>query len=300
LAAERLGDALRVPWVRVDAHDGTVAEVGHRPSWSEDHLVHRTELVHLGVEQGTVLLAPRSPAEPLDSRDRALLAPLTSMVAAVLASRRLVADLQRSREDVVLGREEERRRLRRDLHDGVGPLLSALSSHADVALLRTERDPRSVAELLVKIRAICDDAVSGLRHVVEDLQPAAVDELGLVGALDELVATMAGEAVTIELTGEPDGDLPAAVEVAAFRITAEALHNAIRHARPRRVGIHVSTGPTGLVLRIQDDGSGIASDARPGVGLASMRQRAEELGGTLDVESSSHGTLVRATLPVRR
>jgi signal transduction histidine kinase len=300
LAAERLGDALRVPWVRVDAHDGTVAEVGHRPSWSEDHLLHRTELVHLGVEQGTVLLAPRSPAEPLDSRDRALLAPLTSMVAAVLASRRLVSDLQRSREDVVLGREEERRRLRRDLHDGVGPLLSALSSHADVALLRTERDPRSVAELLVKIRAICDDAVSGLRHVVEDLQPAAVDELGLVGALDELVATMAGEAVTIELTGEPDGDLPAAVEVAAFRITAEALHNAIRHARPRRVGVHVSTGPTGLVLRIQDDGSGIASDARPGVGLASMRQRAEELGGTLDVESSSHGTLVRATLPVRR
>jgi signal transduction histidine kinase len=284
----------------VDADDGYCAEVGVRPRWLNDQLVTTVQLVHLGVEQGTVLLAPRSPAEPLDSRDRALLAPLTSMVAAVLASRRLVSDLQRSREDVVLGREEERRRLRRDLHDGVGPLLSALSSHADVALLRTERDPRSVAELLVKIRAICDDAVSGLRHVVEDLQPAAVDELGLVGALDELVATMSGEAVTIELTAEAYGDLPAAVEVAAFRIAAEALHNAVRHAGPRRVGVHVVTGPAGLMLSIQDDGRGIAPDVRPGVGLASMRQRAEELGGTLDIDSSSQGTLVRATLPVRR
>jgi signal transduction histidine kinase len=300
LATERLREALRVPWVRVDAHDGTVTEVGTPPGWLEDSLVIRADLVHLGVEQGSLFLAPRGPAEPLDSRDRALTAPLASMVAAVLASRRLVADLQRSREDVVLGREEERRRLRRDLHDGVGPLLSALSSHADVALLRAERDPESVAELLVKIRTICDDAVSGLRLVVEDLQPAAVDELGLAGALRELAATMAGEAVAIELVTEPCGDLPAAVEVAAFRITAEALHNAVRHAGPRRIDVHVSTDAHGVVLRVQDDGAGIAADARPGVGLASMRRRAEELGGTLEVESSSQGTLVRATLPVRR
>jgi signal transduction histidine kinase len=152
----------------------------------------------------------------------------------------------------------------------------------------------------VKIRTICDDAVSGLRLVVEDLQPAAVDELGLVGALHELVATMATDEVTIELSGEPSGDLPAAVEVAAFRITSEALHNAIRHADPRRIDVHVWTDPQGLLLRIQDDGAGIAPDARPGVGLASMRRRAEELGGALDVESTNHGTLVRATLPVRR
>lgn len=300
LATERLREALRVPWVQVGAHDGGVTEVGVRPGWLGDDLLSEVRLVHLGVEQGTLTLAPRGPAEPLDSRDRALTAPLASMVAAVLASRRLVADLQRSREDVVLGREEERRRLRRDLHDGVGPLLSALSSHADVALLRADRDPQSLPELIRKIRSICDQAVADLRLVVEDLQPAAVDELGLSGALKELAATMATEDVTVELTTGQGAGLPAAVEVAAFRIAAEAMNNALRHGRPSRVTVQVTRGAAGLRLCVSDDGTGISSDARRGVGLASMHRRAEELGGTLDVESSSHGTLVQAMLPVRR
>lgn len=298
LATHRIRTALRVPWVRADAPDGPVAEVGVRPGWATDDLVDGTALVHLGVDQGTLLLAPRSPREPLGARDRALLAPLATMIAAVLASRRLVADLQRSREDAVLGREEERRRVRRDLHDGVGPLLSALSTHADVAALRLDRSPESVPAVLDRIRAISEDAVTGLRRVVEDLQPVSVDELGMADALRQLVVTMATEEVAVEVAGNGGPGLPAAVEVAAYRIAAEAVHNALRHARPTRVEVRVSR-ERGLVVVVRDDGVGIGPTAGPGVGLASMRRRAEELGGTLAVESFGAGTIVRAALPVR-
>jgi signal transduction histidine kinase len=299
LATERLKNALRVTWVRVDADDGYCAEVGVRPRWLNDQLVTTVQLVHLGVEQGTLSLAPRGPADPLDARDRSLAAPLASMVASVLASRRLVADLQRSREDVVLGREEERRRLRRDLHDGVGPLLSALSSHADVALLRADRDPSGVVELVRKIRVICDQAVADLRLVVEDLQPAAVDELGLAGALAELTATMTTDAVAVQLTCGELPVLPAAVEVAAFRIVAEAVNNSLRHAHATGVDVRVTRAADALTVCVADDGHGVPQDARRGVGLVSMHRRAEELGGSLRIETSNRGTTVRVALPVR-
>ncbi|MDQ4052122.1 MAG: sensor histidine kinase, partial [Actinomycetota bacterium] len=295
----RLRDALRLPWVEVRSPEGVLASAGSRPRWAADGLVESFPLVHLGTPQGDLLLVPRSPREPLDTRDRALLAQLGALIAAVLASHRLVSDLQRSRENVVLAREEERRRVRRDLHDGIGPLLSALGTHADVAALRLERDPETVAELLGRIRQIADDAVAGLRRVVDDLQPVGLDELGLPDALHELATTLSSGDRRVQITGTTGTSLPAAVEVAVYRIVAESVSNSLRHGHARLVTVELAREESRLDLEVRDDGTGVSETATAGVGLASMRDRADELGATFGFETSERGTTVRASFPVR-
>ena len=295
----RLRDALRLPWVEVRTPDGALASAGSRPRWAADGLVESFPLVHLGTPQGDLVLVPRSPGEPLDNRDRALLAQLGALIAAVLASHRLVSDLQRSRENVVLAREEERRRVRRDLHDGIGPLLSALGTHADVAALRLERDPATVAEPLGRIRQIADDAVAGLRGVVDDLQPVGLDELGLLGALQELATALSSDDGRVQITGTTGTSLPAAVEVAVYRIVAEAVSNALRHGHARLVTVALAREESHLDLEVRDDGAGVPESAAAGVGLASMRDRADELGATFSLDTSERGTTVRASFPVR-
>jgi signal transduction histidine kinase len=298
-AAARLRTALRVPWVEVRDHDGVVTTSGERPRWAVDAIVLDVPMHHLGTLQGSLRVAPRTPEEPLDARDQSLIAPLASLVASVLQSRRLVADLRRSREEVVRGREEERRRIRRDLHDGVGPLLSALVTHTEVAGLRLQRDSNAVPEVLDRLQQIAGDAVVGLRRVVQGLQPAALDELGLRGAVEELLAATAPEAIGVDVVGEPGADLPAAVEVTAYRIVAEAAHNAVRHSGGSQLVVRFVREADCLVVQVTDDGRGISSSGRPGVGTASMRARAEELGGRLAVTTGSGGTSVEARLPVR-
>lgn len=296
----RLRDALRVPWVAVQSPEGTLSSAGNRPRWATEGVVESFPLVHLGKPQGEIVLVPRSPREPLDSRDRALLAQLGALIAAVLASHHLVTDLQHSRENVVLAREEERRRVRRDLHDGIGPLLSALGTHADVAALRLERDPARVPELMARIRQIADDAVTGLRRVVDDLQPVGLDELGLLGALEELASSLSSDEGRVRITGTTGTSLPAAVEVAVYRIVAEAVSNALRHGHARLVTVVLAREGSQLALEIRDDGTGAPETGTPGVGLASMRDRADELGATFDFETSGRGTTVRASFPVRK
>lgn len=298
-ATERLRSALRVPWVEVRPLHGVGTESGSRPSWATDALITTLPLRHLGTPQGALFTAPRSPSEPLGDADRALLEQLGTLIAAVLASAQLVTDLQRSRQAVVLAREEERRRVRRDLHDGIGPLLSALSTHADVAALRLGRDPSSVGELLDRVRQISEDAVTGLRSVVDDLQPVSLDQLGLDGALHELATTLSGRDVVVEVRGAAGADLPAAIEVATYRIAAEAATNALRHADAGTVVIRLDREPGRLELIISDDGHGFVVDpARTGVGLSSMRERAEEIGAGYTLASATSGTVIRVRFPI--
>ena len=295
----RLRDALRVPWVAVQSPEGTLSSAGNRPHWATEAVLESFPLVHLGKPQGEVVLVPRSPREPLDARDRALLTQLGAMIAAVLASHRLVTDLQHSRENVVLAREEERRRVRRDLHDGIGPLLSALGTHADVAALRLERDPARVPELMARIRQIADDAMTGLRRVVDDLQPVGLDELGLRGALEELASSLSSDTGRVQVVGTTGTPLPAAVEVAVYRIVAEAANNALRHGHARLVRVVLAREESQLALEIRAAARGGPETGTPGLGLASMRDRADELGATFELETSERGTTVRASFPVR-
>jgi signal transduction histidine kinase len=210
------------------------------------------------------------------------------------------AELQRSREQLVAAREEERRRLRRDLHDGLGPALAGAALKIEAAENVLETKPGTAADLLQNARSEIQGAVADVRRLVHSLRPPALDELGLVGAVREQAERLSvGDHPHVELEA-PDHlePLPAAVEVAAYGIALEAMTNAARHADARTCLVRIALNG-GLQLEITDDGHGLSDDYRPGVGMASMRERAEELGGTCEVTRvDGRGTRVRALLPL--
>ncbi len=211
-------------------------------------------------------------------------------------------ELQRSREGLVSAREEERRRLRRDLHDGVGPQLAALMLELETASDLVSDNPEASA-LIAKLSKRAREIVSDVRHSVHALRPPALDELGLVEALREgaLQYGPAGLRVSVE-DPEELSHLPAAVEVACYRIAQEALANVVRHARASHCSIRIRLDQEACALsvEVEDDGRGIRDEDRAGVGMSSMRERTEELGGRCTVKPlAGGGTLVRALLPFR-
>lgn len=228
---------------------------------------------------------------------RAILADLASHLGAVMYAGGVTADLQRARERLVLAREEERRRLRRDLHDGLGPALAGhlLQIEVIASAIREETpERRQLEELSSDIRGTVGD----VRRVVEGLRPPALDEVGLVAALTQAThRVLVAAGVQSEVRGTRVRALPAAVEVAAYRIVTEAATNCAKHARAQRCCIEVNVGDTELILEIRDDGIGLGPGSSGGHGLQTMRERAEELGGTLGIDGS-HGTVVRATIPL--
>ena len=211
----------------------------------------------------------------------------------------LTADLQRSRERLVVAREEERRRLRRDLHDGLGPQLATLTLKLDTANNIMSSDPNRASQMLMEIKAQTQAAIGDIRRLVYDLRPPALDQLGLVGALQEHAVRSAGNDLDVQVRVPDDlQPLPAAVEVAAYRIATEALANVIRHAQARHCTIWLCLADA-LYLAVDDDGIGLPDGYRPGVGMASMRERAEELGGGCRIERRAEGgTRLIARLPV--
>jgi two-component system NarL family sensor kinase len=188
--------------------------------------------------------------------------------------------------------------LSRDLHDGLGPTLSSTVLGLSRARDLVSRDPGAAVRQLELLTAQVQDAVAEVRRLVYGLRPPALDELGLVGALDEQAQGLG----PIRVHGPRGPVLSAAVEVAAYRIAMEAMTNAARHAHPRAVTVEVTVDdhPKGaLRLEITDDGVGLPDGYRAGVGIASMRERAAELGGTCTVERRlPRGTVVRAMMPL--
>ena len=217
----------------------------------------------------------------------------------------LTQDLQRSREHLVTTREEERRRLRRDLHDGLGPMLSAIM--LKVGLVRTLylRDQQTTDLLLNQLETEIESVISDIRRVVYNLRPPALDELGLVGAIREYVARLGNEEqannAALKVTVEASESLPplsAAVEVAAYRIVQEAVTNVIRHAYAHSCHVCFLVEDA-LQIEVNDDGKGIEEADRAGVGLNSMRERAEELEGTFTINKAFPcGTQITARLPL--
>jgi signal transduction histidine kinase len=245
------------------------------------------------------LLAFRSPVPPLRPRDRRLLEDLAAQLGGVLHARQLLLDLQGALERTVLAREEERRRLRRDLHDGLGPALAGHLLRLDVIagqLAPSDGVRLEIDQLRCELRA----TVGEVRRVVEGLRPAALDELGLAGALTQIGQRLgAGTSTDVVVRIGALPSLPAAVEVAAYRIASEAMTNSVRHAQARTCQVDVATSEGWLCVEITDDGCGFAPTTVPGNGLQTMRERAEELRGRLAVESAS-GTTIRVDLPLPR
>ena len=215
---------------------------------------------------------------------------------------RLTVDLQRSRERLVAAREEERRRLRRDLHDGLGPQLASQTLKLEAARETIRTDPDRAEALLGQLIDKSQGQIAEIRRLVYALRPPALDELGLVGALRETAAQGELSGLRVSFIA-PDRlpPLPAAVEVAAYRIIQEALTNVIRHARAGscRVTLALNEAAGTLALEVTDDGLGLPAEVRAGVGLVSMRERAAELGGVCRVEAGPDGGVrVAASLPL--
>lgn len=302
---DSVATGLRLPYVAVTVGQGdgpTVASAssGH-PGDPDDLLM--LPLVHQGEPVGRLSVAPRGPREPFDASDRRLLADVAGQVAVVAFALCLTADLQRSRERLVSAREEERSRLRRDLHDGLQPALSGVLLGLDAARNILGRSG-GADELLARLRTELESAAGDVRRLVYGLRPPALDELGLAGALRQQATMFTLAPTTLEVVVTvPDEleELPAAVEVAAYRISQEALENVRKHASARTCEIVLTTAGAELRVDVRDDGRGIAHDAAGGVGLRAMRERAAELGGSCTVESSpGAGTRVHAVLPLAR
>jgi signal transduction histidine kinase len=213
--------------------------------------------------------------------------------------RRFTEDLQRSRERLVVAREEERRRIRRDLHDGLGPMLASLTLKLDVASDMVGDKPAARA-LLRDLKDQTQTAITDIRGLVYALRPPALDDLGLVAALREEAEQYGLSGLDVSFDAPQTlPPLPAAVEVAIYRIAQEALTNVARHANARQCTVRLILSNDLAELEVSDDGQGLAPSSGRGVGLGSMRERAEELGGTCFVESPpAGGTRLRATVPL--
>ncbi|MEJ2864908.1 sensor histidine kinase [Actinomycetospora flava] len=287
-----VAEALRLPHVAVRREGVVTAAHGTEPSTTEVlPLRYRDEHV------GDLVVGVRRGQGTLHQADRAALELLAVPLAVAVHATELSAQVQRSRAELVGAREEERRRLRRDLHDGLGPALTGIAFAADAAGNVLTTDPPRAEALLRGLRAAAGEAIDDIRRLVHALRPPALDELGLVGALRRHVDGLGGDAVTV--TVHDDGELPAlsaAVEVAAYRIAVEAVTNAVRHAGPSRVDVRIEDNGA-LELAITDDGRS-ATTWDSGVGLASMRERVAELGGTLVAGPQAGGGRVSARLPL--
>jgi signal transduction histidine kinase len=297
---ETIAETLRLPYVAVELtgeHCEPAAAHG-RPSAG---VALRLPLVHAGERVGTLLIGARAHGETLVDADRRLLEDFARRASAAASAVALSVEVQRSRERLVTAREEERRRLRGDLHDGLGPTLAGAVLTIDAARRVLATDPEAADALLDRAAASVEGTVTDVRRVVYALRPPALDQLGLAGALRQQATTLSmGEPELSCHVAAPDPvpPLPAAVEVAAFRIAQEALTNVARHAHARRAAVSIAVDDA-LHLEVRDDGIGLPEDPHPGVGLTSMRERARELGGSFEIAvAEPGGTLVRVRLPL--
>lgn len=289
--SESIADALKVSRVWVElARDATAPCSGPAAV--------RIALTHRGERLGDLLVAV-PPGRQLATSDIRLLHDLARHAAVVIAAVHLADEVQHSRARLVAAREEERRRLRRDLHDGLGPSLAAIVLKLNAARSRSDEDLRT--RLLVEAGEETKDAIGEVRRLVDDLRPPALDEVGLLGAIRQRAATLSmsgGGDLHIEVSGPaPMPALPAAVEVAVYRIATEALTNVVRHSGATRCLVSVAANGA-FEVTVSDNGRGWLG-AVPGVGWTSMRERAAELGGSCTIATRPEGgSVVRAVIPL--
>lgn len=284
--------------VEVDRAGGErlVATHGKRPE-----RVRTLPITYRDTEVGRLVLPAKGGRSRLSRRDEQLLGDLVRQAATAARTSRLAEELQESRERLVVAREEERRRIRRDLHDGLGPSLSGVVFQLESARLLAATDPAAAERQIAATSAQVQDVVADVRRLVHDLRPPALDDRGLVGALRQQAERLSDDRLAVRVKAGDLGNLPAAVEVAAYRIVGEALINVRRHASASTASVVLDAVDGHLLVEVADDGVGIPAAAEAGVGLVSLRERADELGGRCEVTCpAGGGTTVKAWLPLRR
>jgi two-component system NarL family sensor kinase len=306
---ETVAVAMKLPYAEITLQHGEVHEQVARYGKGVDD-VDSFAIHYQGQTIGNLNVGLRGSGESLAESDQGLLRQIASQAGPIAHAVQLTRDLRQSRARVVTAREEERRRLHRDLHDGLGPVLASqgLKIAAVSHLLKT--DPERAQQILDELASQNESVVADIRRLVYALHPPELEKLGLVEAVRDYAAGLNVEQeqgtrfrLHDQRPGQGSEELPAAVEVAAYRIATEALTNVTRHAKARRcdVSFAVEAGDYGRQLRLEivDDGVGIPSNGKQGVGLSSMRARAEEAGGKIQVDSTvSQGTRVVAIFPL--
>jgi two-component system, NarL family, sensor kinase len=302
-ALDALRQALRLAFVHLDLTmpGMTPLSLSRGPSRPPDRVI---PLFAGKVHVGQLSLAVRPGLEPLGRADERLLEALSHVLASSAYNLGLQQALRRALAQAVTAREEERRRIRREIHDGIGPLLAAALLRTESAIDLPSGSPGQT-ESLLKLHDLQKTTLTDIRSLVEGLRPPALDHGGLLGALQQHaeLSTMMGAQGSPTVTFEVPDDLsvlPAAVEVAAYRIGQEAISNATKHAGAQRITVRISRTGNGLTVEIDDDGTGVPADTNgSGVGKASMTERATELGGWCTNEHSpTGGTRVTAWLPI--
>jgi two-component system NarL family sensor kinase len=278
----QISQRLRLPYVAIVTAGQSVPAGADGQPPAAQRLV-RIPLSFAGEAVGVLLVTPRAREKVLSSEDSALLNALAVHVGIALRAAQVSADLQTSRAGLITAREEERRRIRRDLHDGLGPTLASLRLHLAAVQQLLPEQPDRALELVDRLRAEVRDTSGQVRGLVYGLRPPLLDDFGLLGALRSRAADVPGVGVRID-SPDPMPDLPAAVEVALYRIGCEALANVARHAAATQCLITLSLAAGQVQFRVDDDGRGLPDPLLAGVGLAGMRERAEELGGTLSLQ----------------
>lgn len=301
---ETVASTLKLPYAGIELRDGAGFAPGaaHGTPIAEPVII---PLLHQGETVGRLLVSPRSLSERFTRKERQLLDDIAHQAGAVTASVRLTRVLQQARERLVLAREEERRRIRRDLHDGLGPTLAVQTLRLDAAIDMLPDDPKAAQRALLLIKQQNTTLIGDIRRLVYELRPPALDELHLAGAIRSHAMQLAGDQrLCIDVRSEPDPmpDLPAAVEVAAYRVIEEALTNFVRHANATECHVRLTIEPSprrDLALEVADNGVGLPEHPRAGIGLRSMRERVEELGGALVIgRRQEGGTRLQATFPL--
>ena len=307
---ETVAQTLRLPYAAITLNPGE-----DEPRSLASYGTSQAEVIHIPLNYhakriGELLLAPRAVGESFSAADLRLLNIIAQQAGVAVHTVRLTeelqqlnAELQGSRERLVTAQEEERRRLRRDLHDGVGPTLASLSQRLDTAADLVSRDPEGSVQLLKALKGQVKSTVAEIRRLVYALRPPVLDEFGLVSAIREHLAPYMGPnglQISFDVT-EPMPPLPAAVEVAAYRIVLEAFTNVVHHAEASQCNIKIKLDKDWLLLEVSDDGKGLAGKDHSGIGFTSMRERAHELGGECLIETNPlGGTRVSAWLPLNK
>jgi signal transduction histidine kinase len=289
--ADALRESLRLSYVAVQTADGSMIESGEMTTTSQNW-----PLDYDGKKVGNLVVGPRQGERRLSRADQKVIDLLAAPLAIVMHAQLLTEDLKASRERVIDAAEEERTRLRRELHDSLGPLLTGAAFKADSIALAAQNRPERAESLAIDLADQLRQSVEAVRQLAYGLRPAALDELGLVGALRKEGSRFSPIKVIVDAP-ESMPALPSAVEVAAYRIAAEALTNVVRHSDAKLASVRLAAEDGTLEMIITDDGSTTAPWS-PGLGLASIKTRATEVGGACEAGPTAEGGRVVAVLPL--
>lgn len=295
--ATAIADSLRLPFVAIRTGDRELVSSGEASS-----VIHTLPLMHGGERLGELLAGSRRGDRRLTRADKDMLELVAAPVAMAVHATLLAEELQTARARIISAREEERRRLRRDLHDGLGPVLTGIGFKADAARNYVRGHPAEAVELLGQLRLETTSALEDVRRLVYDLRPPVLDDHGLVEALrrqaQRLDRRENGNPLQVSIEAPVQlPRMPAAVEVAAYRIATEALVNIVRHSQAGSATVSIRVDDC-LHLSVLDDGGPATKAWTMGVGLSGMRERAVELGGSVTAGPGPNGAEVTARLPL--